>query len=172
MRHAKYERFDPLLPDDEADRMLRLCERFGRYGMYSTESIEDDFGTGLTQRHDALLNFIRTGGRFGRQEPLEQLAARTNYFRETYAYDTPIVDGIEPFLRLEAFHEAARKIHGRPIVEPNIVYANILVPGQELAQVEADLAEAVAFEPEHVSAYALTVEPGTPYARGVSRAPR
>jgi hypothetical protein len=140
MHHATYERFEPLLSDAEADGMLRLCERFGRYGMYGVESIEDDFGTGLTQRHDALLNFIRTGGRFGRKEPLEQLAARTNYFRETYAYDTPIVDGIEPFLRLEAFHEAARKIHGRPIVEPNIVYANILVPGQELA-VHTDVPE-------------------------------
>lgn len=44
----------------------------------------------------------------------------------------------------------------------------VAVPGQDLAQVEADLEEAVAFHPEHVSAYALTVEPGTPYARGVS----
>ncbi len=44
----------------------------------------------------------------------------------------------------------------------------VAVPGQELAQVEADLDEAVGFAPEHVSAYALTVEPGTPYARGVS----
>jgi oxygen-independent coproporphyrinogen-3 oxidase len=43
------------------------------------------------------------------------------------------------------------------------------VPGETLEQVEADLAEAVAFEPEHVSAYALSVEPGTPYARGVDR---
>jgi len=44
----------------------------------------------------------------------------------------------------------------------------VAVPGQELAQVEADLDEALSFAPEHVSAYALTVEPGTPYARGVS----
>lgn len=44
----------------------------------------------------------------------------------------------------------------------------VAVPGQDLAQVEADLDEALSFEPEHVSAYALAVEPGTPYARGVN----
>ena len=30
MRHATYERFDPLLSDADAEAMLRLCERFGR----------------------------------------------------------------------------------------------------------------------------------------------
>jgi hypothetical protein len=133
-------RFDPLLPEAQAQAMLRLCERFGRYGTYAEETIPDDFGQGLAQRHDALLNFLRTGGRFGRHEPLARLAARTNYFRETYAYDRPLVPGIEPFLHHEGFHEAARLVHGRPIVEPNIVYANLLVVGQELA-VHTDVPE-------------------------------
>ena len=43
------------------------------------------------------------------------------------------------------------------------------VPGQSLAQLERDLAELVAFEPEHVSAYELSVEEGTPYALAVER---
>ncbi len=43
------------------------------------------------------------------------------------------------------------------------------VPGQDVASLERDLAETAAFGPEHVSAYALTVEPGTPYARAVAR---
>ncbi len=130
---APYQLFDPLLPSEQADAMLRLCERFGSYGTYSEEAIEDDFGASVSQRHDAALNFVKTGGRFGRKEDVRTLVARTNYFREEYAYDRPLVDGIEPFLRFEGFLEAARKIHGRPIVEPSIVYANLLIPGQELA---------------------------------------
>jgi hypothetical protein len=133
-----YERLDPLLPDGDA--MLRLAERYGRYGMYGVEAIEDDFGEGLAQRHDAAMNFVKTGGRFGRSEDPRVLAARTNYFRETYAYDEPLVPGIEPFLHHPGFAAGARKVHGRALIRPNIVYANILVPGQELA-VHTDVPE-------------------------------
>jgi hypothetical protein len=138
MSAIPFQTFDALLPD--GDTMLRLAERFGSYGMYHEESIEDDFGENLTQRHDALLNFLRSGGRFGREEPVEVLAKRTNYFRETYAYGEPVVDGIEPLLHHAGFIEAARKTFDRPIVEPAIVYANVLVPGQELA-VHTDVPE-------------------------------
>jgi hypothetical protein len=140
VNRIEYQRFDPLLPPEQADAMLRLCERFGRYGMYAEEGIEDDFGENLAQRHDAVLNFVRTGGRFGRRESIAKLAARTNYFRETYAYDRPVVDGIEPFLHHEGFVDAARRLYGRRVVRPNIVYANLLVPGQELA-VHTDVPE-------------------------------
>jgi hypothetical protein len=140
VRDVAFERFEPLLPEAEAAAMLRLAERFGCYGTYAEEKIEDDFGEGLTQRHDAVLNFIRTGGRFGRREPVAKLAARTNYFRESYFYDRALVDGIGPLLHHEGFHEAARRIHGRRLVVPNIVYANVLVPGQELA-VHTDVPE-------------------------------
>lgn len=140
MGEIPYQRFDPLLPDGQAEAMLRLCEDFGRYGTYSEEGIDDDFGPGLTQRHDAVLNFLKTGGRFGRSEPVARLAARTNYFREEYAYDRPLVRGIEPFLHFEGFYAAARELYGASVVEPNIVYANLLVPGQELA-VHTDVPE-------------------------------
>lgn len=30
MGEIPYRRFDPLLPDEQVDAMLRLCERFGR----------------------------------------------------------------------------------------------------------------------------------------------
>jgi hypothetical protein len=123
--------FEETLSD--GDSMLRLAEKFGSYGMYHEEAIEDDFGENLSQRHDGLLNFIKTGGRFGRKESLRALALRTNYFRETYAYGTPVIDGIEPLLYHEGFAEGARKIFDRPIVQPAIVYANFLIPGQELA---------------------------------------
>jgi hypothetical protein len=127
-----FQLFDPLLPSDQAEAMLRLCERFGRYGTYSEEDIENGFAPGLVQRHDAALNFLKTGGRFGRKEEGALLVTRTNYFREEYAYAEPRVEGIEHFLHFDGFLEAARKLYERPIVEPSIVYANLLIPGQEL----------------------------------------
>lgn len=140
MESATYTRFDPLLGSDGADAILRLCEGFGSYGMYGQKPIEEELGRGLFQRHDAAMNYIRTGGRFGHRETFESLSVRTNYFRETYAYETPVVAGIENFLWHEGFLSAARKLFGRPVVVPAIVYANLLVPGQELA-VHTDVPE-------------------------------
>jgi len=131
---APFAIFDPLLEPAEADAMLRLCERYGSYGSYAedaTNSIE--FAPDVPQRYDAAINFVKTGGRFGRSEDIAMLAARTNYFRETYAYDGEVFAGIEPLLHHAGFADAARRVHGRPVVVPNIVYANLLVPGQELA---------------------------------------
>jgi hypothetical protein len=134
VRH-EYVLFDPLFADErDAAAMVELCERFGRYGMYSQENVESEIGRGLTQRHDAVMNFVRSGGRHGRLDSPARLAARTNYFREEYAYGTePQIEGVEPFLFHEGFVEAARAIHGRPVIEPAIVFANLMVPGQELA---------------------------------------
>jgi hypothetical protein len=141
MATPTYRVFDPLLPQPQADAMRRLCERFGTYGMYSQEASEAVIVQGLFQRHDAVMNFMKTGGRFGRRADPAALGARTNYFRESYAYgDRIAIDGIEPFLQYEGFVEAARAIHGRAVIEPAIVYANILVAGQELA-VHTDVPE-------------------------------
>src|SRR5262249_6980440 len=137
---ARYTHFPALLSDAGAADMIRLCERFGSYGMYGQKPIEEELGRGLYQRHDAAMNYIRTGGRFGRRESFEQAAVRTNYFRETYAYDRPVVDGIEGFLWHEGFLEAARETFDCRVIEPAIVYANLLVPGQELA-VHTDVPE-------------------------------
>jgi hypothetical protein len=137
---ARFVHFPALLPPADADEMVRLCERFGSYGMYGQKPIEEELGRGLFQRHDAAMNYVRTGGRFGRRETFEQLSVRTNYFRETYAYDRPVVDGIAGFLWHEGFVEAARSVFDRPVIAPAIVYANLLVPGQELA-VHTDVPE-------------------------------
>lgn len=134
MTAAAHTAFDPLLSAPEAEAMVGLCERFGSYKMYSEEPTFSGIGEGLPARWDAARNFILTGGRFGRSEPIQVLAARTNYFRETYAYGDEIrIGGVEPFLRHEGFVAAARRLFGRPVIEPAIVYANLLVPGQELA---------------------------------------
>ena len=138
---AAYEIFDPVLPAADAAAMVELCERFGTYGLYSEEALNEGIGEGLPQRFDAAFNFVKTGGRFGRQEDWAILAARTNYFRETYAYGDEVrASGIEPFLHNDAFIAAAQRVHGRPIIEPAIVYANLLLPGQELA-VHTDVPE-------------------------------
>ena len=138
---APFQIFDPLLAASEAEAMLRLCERFGRYLTYAEDvTAAEPFAPEIPQRYDAAANFVRTGGRFGRREDPGVLASRTNYFRATYAYDRPETPGIEPFLFYEGFLAGARAIHGRPHVVPNIVYANLLLPGQELA-VHTDVPE-------------------------------
>jgi hypothetical protein len=133
---------NPFLDDAQAHALLQLCEDFGSYGMYSEEGLNEGIGEGLPQRFDAAFNFVRTGGRLGlRDTDLGTLVARTNYFRETYAYgDQIFAPGIEPLYHNRRLIDAARQIFGRPIVEPAIVYANILLPGQELA-VHTDVPE-------------------------------
>ena len=138
----RYFELDPFLPEEQAHELVQLCHDFGSYGMYSEEGLNDGIGEGLPQRFDAVFNFLRTGGRLGpRDADLGTLVARTNYFRETYAYGEQIfAPGIEPLYRNKRLIDAARQIFDRPIVEPAIVYANILLPGQELA-VHTDVPE-------------------------------
>lgn len=45
----------------------------------------------------------------------------------------------------------------------------VAAPAQRLADLERDLDEALGFGPEHVSAYQLTIEPGTPFERASAR---
>ncbi len=132
---------DPLLDPADAAAMVELCERYGSYGLYVVEVSETEFAPELPQRVDAALNYVRTGGRFGRDEPKRDLALRTNYLRESYAYgEERFVDGIDPFLHAPPLVEAARRLYDRPVIEPAIAYANILLPGQELA-VHTDVPE-------------------------------
>ena len=87
-------------------------------------------GERFMQRYDAARNFVRQ--RAGRDE-VGRLASRTNYFRDTFAYEEPLFPEIAFFQRLPQFMAAAREVTGRSVVRPAIVYLNILVPGQELA---------------------------------------
>jgi len=126
---------DPLMSDEEAGAVLDLWRRFPSYGLYSNEGYPTTFAPELAQRYDAAVNFVRTGGRFGRKDADRGLmAARTNYFRETYAYGEEVeAPGIESFMNHDSLLDAARRLHGREVIEPAIGYANIMVPGQELA---------------------------------------
>ncbi len=121
---------DPLLGAEGAESMLRVRDAFGPYGMYSNEGHDTGYAPELPQRIDAIRNHLRHGN----GEPVGTVAARTNYFRETYAYGDEITaPGIEPFLHHEGLAAAARSIHGRELVVPAIVFANLYLPGQELA---------------------------------------
>src|SRR5690349_19844814 len=93
MATASHFAFDPLLSPAGAATMVRICESFGSFKMYSEEPTFAGIGEGLPARWDAVRNFVKTVGRFG-----------------------------------------------RPVIEPAIVYANLLVPGQELA-VHTDVPE-------------------------------
>jgi hypothetical protein len=131
---------DPLFDDAGAGAMVELCSRFGRYRLYAEhEQHEHDLGRGLVPRHDSVRNFLRTKRAAGADT--NDVVARTSYFREEYAYTgEPLIDGIEPFLHHPALFAAGRAIHGLPVIEPAIAYANLYLPGQELA-VHTDVPE-------------------------------
>src|SRR5262249_2072914 len=91
---------------------------------------QQGFGAGIPQRYDAARHFIET--RAG-QDSVAQLAARTNYFRDTFAYERPLFPEIAFFQQLPQLVAAAQHVTGNAIGRPAIVYLTILVPGQELA---------------------------------------
>lgn len=49
-------------------------------------------------------------------------------FRGNWAYDEPLVDGVEPILRNAKLADAARTVFGAAIVRPQIVYVNLTLP--------------------------------------------
>jgi len=61
---------------------------------------------------------------------------------------------------------AACRAVGFPAISLDLIFA---APGQRLAGVAADLDRVLAFGPEHVSSYELTIETGTPFALAASR---
>lgn len=130
-----YLHMDPFLAGDDADSMLRIAESFGSFGTYAEEASSDGLGESLPQRFDVGLNYLASGlDGSGNSDDEDTAASRTNYFRETYAYGDEVkAPGIEPFMAHPQMRAAAGEISGCEQVVPGIVYANLLVPGQELA---------------------------------------
>lgn len=139
---AYYKLFDPLLDADDAEKIATICATYGPHGMYSEEGLNAGIGENLPQRYDAVLNYLESHKDLPADEgEIARIARRTNYFRETYAYGEEVrAPGIEPFLHSEAIMAAAREVHSRPVIEPAIVFANLFLPGQELA-VHTDVPE-------------------------------
>ncbi len=134
MKHD-YLHMDPFLTPDEAQHMLRIAESFGHFGTYAEEATSEGLGESLPQRFDVGLNYVARGlDGSGNADEESTAMSRTNYFRETYAYgDQQKVAGIEPFMQHAKMLAAAKQFSGCDHVVPAIVYANLLVPGQELA---------------------------------------
>jgi len=61
---------------------------------------------------------------------------------------------------------AAAREAGFAALSVDLIYA---APGQDRAALDRDLEQALAFAPDHVSAYELTIEPGTPFATAAAR---
>ncbi len=124
---------DPFVSPEVAQRVRELGQAFGPYEVYVTEPVNKGFGAGLVRRHDAAWNYLKTGGRFGSGDSPEDLLARVNLFRGVYALPDEIrVPEIESIFHHEEFIAGCRELTGMPIVRPSMLYANILVPGQEL----------------------------------------
>jgi hypothetical protein len=121
------------LGPEGAARFRALAEGAGPYRTYVSGQQTAGLGKGLVRRHDALMNHVLSQGKAGRSESLTDLAARINLFRTTFAEAGAVhVPGCEVLLEHPAFIEGARRLSGRPVVQPGMLYANILLPGQEL----------------------------------------
>lgn len=137
-----YLHIESFLSAKDANDMLRIAESFGSFGPYSNEASNDGLGEQLPQRFDAALNYFSAGiDGHGTEDDEVTAARRTNYFRETYAYGDEVqAAGIEAFMTRPELSRTARRITARSVIVPAIVYANLLIPGQELA-VHTDVPE-------------------------------
>jgi hypothetical protein len=134
-------RLDPLFDQAEVAAQFEVrATEFGAYRLYAEhERVELDIGPGFLPRQDAVKNFLRTRTRD--DDTAESVGTRTSYFREEYAYgEDLLLDGVEAMRSHDGLMCAARSIHDRPVIEPAIVYANLFLPGQELA-VHTDVPE-------------------------------
>ena len=132
---ADYLHMNPFLDAADAENMLHIAQSFGSFGTYADEATSEGLGESLPQRFDVGLHYVARGldGQ-GNRDDAETATSRTNYFRETYAYGSDVrVKGIEPFMDHPLMQATARKFSGSNAVVPAIIYANLLVPGQELA---------------------------------------
>ncbi|MFK7919534.1 MAG: hypothetical protein AB8G14_15775 [Ilumatobacter sp.] len=125
---------DPLLDADAAAAVNAAVLAGGPYGLYAAERSRGPLESKVTERYDAARNYVATGGYLGVSEPPTTLIRRTGYFRSTLmAGGKVVVSGFEHLDALPSLYEAARDVHGRNVIEPAILYLNLLVPGQELA---------------------------------------
>jgi hypothetical protein len=153
---------DPVMSQTELERLVAATERFPVYSRSGAGSFarkrrrrearsaamkngpgaagaaaasaepKRRFAPGLEQRVDAGLNYVRQGG-LRRQPDDPLLQFRNRYFRETLHHaDAVYAPGMEQYLANPRLAEAARRVFGHEVVVPWNVYANVMLPGQEL----------------------------------------
>jgi hypothetical protein len=145
---------------DEAARLIATCERLPAFTPSGTGSFAKKrrrrrarlaatvgdpnadinprtpnghpFAPGLGPREDSHSNFLRQGGLRGALDD-SLLSARHRYFRETLLDGHEVyAPGAEEYLTNQCLADAARRLFGRDLVVPWNVYANVMLPGQEL----------------------------------------
>jgi hypothetical protein len=133
--NSHYLHLDSFLTTDEAETMVSIAQSFGSFGTYADEATSNSLGEELPQRFDVGINYFDRGlDGAGNNDAPEIAASRSNYFRETYVYGSEIkASGLEAFLEHPELFNTARDISGCSKIVPAIVYANLLIPGQELA---------------------------------------
>lgn len=131
---SDYKHLDPFLRAEDADAMIAIAQSFGSFGTYADEATSESLGEDLPQRFDVGIHYRAQGlNGEGNFDNPEVASSRSNYFRETYAYGNDIrAGGIEAFLKHPELSRTAQDISGCPNIVPAIVYANLLIPGQEL----------------------------------------
>lgn len=132
---SDYKHLDPFLAASDAASMVSVAKAFGSFGTYADEATSDSLGEDLPQRFDVGIHYCAHGmSGEGNIDTPDVASSRSNYFRETYAYGNDVrAKGIEPFLYHPELSIAAQDISGYANIVPAIVYANLLIPGQELA---------------------------------------
>ena len=75
-------------------------------------------------------------------------------------FQPPLLDVLERRARPEDVRRAVRTLHaaGLDNLSLDLIYG---IPGQSLCDLDADLSDALALEPEHLSCYELEAKPGT-----------
>src|SRR5512135_3002652 len=104
--------FTALLPPQQVEQLIAIVHTRAPYPTYGEGRQQEGFGAGIPQRYDAARNFVNT--RAG-QDEVWKLASRTNYFRETFAYEEPLFPEIAFFQQLPQFIDAAQQVTGRPV---------------------------------------------------------
>ena len=133
---------DELFDGRGAAAMVELCERFGRYRMYAEhEQLDTDIGRGLSQRHDASSTSSAPAGSARAESPRRARGAHELLPRGVRVRTQPSASTASSRSCTTRRSSTPRSaIHGRPVIEPAIAYANLMVPGQELA-VHTDVPE-------------------------------
>lgn len=125
--------FAPFLEESTAEGIRAFCAGRGAYRVYVEGPVEEGFGAGMVRRHDAAMNHLTTGGRHGRMEVPSKTMARINLFRSVFFEPGEVrLPEVDALIDDPSFVAASAELTGRPVVRPTMLYANVLVLGQEL----------------------------------------